>query len=291
MAEGMSIAQAAEVVGIHRRTATAWRNGYKKFSAGRVYEIAPVLDAPKVKAKEYSPRYLSEEERLRLADLRREPKTQRQIALLMGRSPSTISRELRRGSDRRGRYRPFTVHSEALQRRRVHRPSRLSSDGELADWVSGKLLSRWSPQQISHELRRRFADQPHRWLCTETIYQAVYRPDLGGLPRELPGQVLRRRRRQRFRRRHANARRSGPIVGHLSIHERPVEALDRRIPGAWEGDLIVGRGNRSAIVTLVERSSRYTLLGHLAGDRHDATVVRDAVVAALAPLPLACGPR
>ena len=209
----------------------------------------------------------------------------REIAALLGRSPSTISRELARGADNTGRYRPFEAQRRALGRRRLHRPSRLALDAKLREFVTGRLTARWSPEQVSRELRREYPDQPERWLCTETIYQAVYRPDLGGLPRELPGRVLHHRRRQRLPRRHAQARRSSPLAGMTLIHDRPAEALDRVQPGHWEGDLIMGAANASAIVTMVERVTRYTLLGHLPGPRHDSATVRDAVVAALADLP------
>ena len=181
--------------------------------------------------------------------------------------------------------RPFEAHRRALGRRRLHRPSRLALDAGLRDWVTGRLRARWSPEQIARRLRREFPDQPERWLCAETIYQAVYRPYLGGLPRELPGRVLRHRRRHRVPRRVAQARRSGPVTGMTLIHERPAEALDRVEPGHWEGDLIMGTANRTAIVTLVERTTRYTLLGHLPDARHDALMVRDVVVAALGTLP------
>ncbi len=285
IADGIPSARACRMVGIHPRTGKRWRNGRRITSGGRVLTLPPVITVAAVHAKRHSPRYLSEDERVRLADLRREKRTLREIAALMGRSPATISRELARGADAAGRYRPFEAHRRALGRRRLHGPSRLAKDPELRDWVSRKLLARWSPEQIARELRRAFPDEPGRWLCTETIYQAVYRTDLGGLPRELPGRVLRHRRRPRLARRHAQARRSGPLIGMTPIGDRPAAVLERVEPGHWEGDLILGTGNASAIVTMVERVTRYTLLGHLAGARHDSASVRDAVVAALAVLP------
>jgi IS30 family transposase len=283
IAEGVPSARACRMVGIHPRTGKRWRNGRRITSGGRVLDLPPVITS--VPPKRYSPRYLSEDDRVRLADLRREQHTLRDIAALMGRSPSTISRELARGADASGRYRPFEAQRRALGRRRLHRPSRLARDAELRDWVTGRLMARWSPEQVSRGLRRQYLDQPARWLCAETIYQAVYRPDLGGLPRELPGRVLRHRRRQRLARRHAQARRSGPLTGMTPIGDRPAAALERVEPGHWEGDLIMGAGNASAIVTLVERTTRYALLGHLEGVRHDSATVRDAVVAALTVLP------
>jgi len=273
------------MVGICRRTGTRWRNGRRVKSGGRVLNLPPVITFSPNPEKRYSPRYLSEDERVRLADLRREKRTMREIAALIGRSTSTISRELARGADAVGRYRPFEAHRRALLRRHLHRRSRLARDPDLRDWVTGRLMARWSPEQIAHELRRAYPDDPNRWLCAETIYQSVYRPDLGGLPRELPGRVLHQRRRQRLPRRHAQARRSGPLTGITLIHDRPAAALERVEPGHWEGDLLVGAANGSAIVTLVERVTRCTLLGHLTGPKHDSATVRDTVVAALAALP------
>ncbi len=283
IAEGVSSNRASRMVGVHPRTGKRWRNGRKVASGGRMLELPPVIDVPAPKV--YSPRYLSQEERIRLADLRREDRSLREIAILMGRSASTISRELRRGSDQAGRYRPHEAHHRALRRRRLRRPSRLAQDDVLREWVAAKLLARWSPEQIAYELRHQFPGQPSRWLCAETIYQAVYRPDMGGLPRELPGRVLRRRRRQRLPRRHAQARRSGPIVGMTLIDQRPIEVLERVQPGHWEGDLIMGTGNASAIVTMVERTSRLTLLGHLPDANHGSATVRDTVIASLSALP------
>ena len=285
IAEGVPSARACRMVGVCRRTGTRWRNGRRLVSGGRVLNLPPVITVTHVHEKRYSPRYLSEDERIRLADLHRERRTMREIATLMGRSASTISREVRRGVDTAGRHRPFEAHRRALGRRRLHRPSRLARDAELRDWVAGRLKARWSPEQIAHELRRAYPDQPGRWLCAETIYQAVYRPDLGGLPRELPGRVLHLRRRGRLARRHAQARRSGPLTGVNPIAGRPTAVLERIEPGHWEGDLITGAGNASAIVTMVERVTRTTFLGHLPGPRHDSASVRDVVVAALSVLP------
>ena len=286
IAEGVPSARACRMIGIHPRTGKRWRNGRRIRSGGRVLDLPPVINpVPPLPPKRYSARYLSEDERVRLADLRREGRTMRDIAVLMGRSPSTISRELRRGVDAAGRYGPFEANRRALGRRHLHRASRLARDQELRDWVAGRLVARWSPEQVAHGLRVQYPDEPERWLCTETIYQAVYRPDLGGFPRALPGRVLHLRRRHRLRRRDARARRSGPITGMTMIGDRPAEALGREQPGHWEGDLIVGAGNASAIVTMVERTTRYTLLGHLDGPKHDLATVRDTVVAALADLP------
>src|SRR6266545_2844542 len=147
IAEGVPSARACRMVGVHPRTGKRWRNGRRITSGGRVLELPPVITVIPVHEKRYSPRYLSEDERVRLADLRREQRTMREIASLLGRSPSTISRELARGADAAGRYRPFEAHRWALGRRRLHRPSRLARDAELRDWVTARLKARWSPEQ------------------------------------------------------------------------------------------------------------------------------------------------
>lgn len=284
IARGVPSARASRIVGINPCTGKRWRKGRKVVSSsGRVLEYAPVITARSRTGP--SGRSLSQDERIQIADLRREGLSVRQVAARLSRAASTVSRELRRHAREDGSYRPFDAHRQALKALARPRRSRLAGDEQLREYVTGRLKAHWSPEQIAHELRVQFPDAPSRWVCTETIYQAVYRPDLGGLPRELPGHVLRRRRRQRIARRHAQARRPRSMGQMVSITTRPATVLDRIEPGHWEGDLIVGSGNKSAIVTLVERTTRFTLLGHLPGRFHGAEPVHDAVVAALAGLP------
>ena len=123
-----------------------------------------------------------------------------------------------------------------------------------------------------------------RHLVHETIYQAIYRPELGGLCPDLR-QVLRTRRRHRKRHRRADARRTGVLTDMISISQRPAEAASRAVAGHWEGDLIMGHDNKSAIGTLVDRASRFTILLHLPGPRHTTETVTDSLIAALEPLP------
>jgi len=276
------------MVGIDPRTGKRWRNGRRLVSGGRVVDLPPVITTTATSVNRYSPRYLSEGERVRLDDLRRERRTMREIALLKGRSPSAISRELARGADASGRHRPFEARRRALGRRRLHRPSRQAKEAALRGWVAARLVARRGPAQVSRRPRRESPHEPHRWLSAETIHQAVYPPDLGGLPREPPGRVLRHRRRHRVPRRQAQARRSGPVTGMTPIHQRPARALDRVEPGHWEADLIMGAADRTAIVTLVERTTRCTLPGHPPDGRHDSATARDAVVMASAACRRTC---
>ena len=233
--------------------------------------------------REISARFLSEDERVRIADLRRAGEGVRAIARELGRDPATVSRELRRNVDpNSSAYRPHRAQRLAEQRRARPKTGKLVADVELRAFVQDKLKRRWSPEQIAQALRSEFPGQPQRHVVPETIYQAVYRPDLGGLCRELP-RALRTGRLRRKPHRRSEARR-GRLPNMTMIDQRPEEAADRRVAGHWEGDLITGESNRSAIGTLVERTSRYTILLYLPG-RHTADAIRDAVIDALKDLP------
>jgi transposase, IS30 family len=283
IARGVSNSEACRIVGINRRTGKRWRHGRTiTSSSGRRLHYLPVIGA---RAREISPRYLSEDERVRIADLRRHGLGVRAVAAELGRSPATVSRELRRNLDLgSGQYRPFAAQQLASARRARPGRSKLAGDQVLRGFVAERLEKRWSPEQISRALRSEFPDEPGRHLVHETIYQAVYRSGLGGLRRDLP-KVLRTGRRRRKPHRRPDARRAGGLVGMTMIGQRPAEAASRSEPGHWEGDLITGSGNRSAIGTLVDRASRFTILLHLPGRRHTAEAVRDALVQAMGQLP------
>jgi len=274
VAQGFNNSEACRIVGINRRTGKRWRHGRTITTRdGRKLHYPAVVTRGAVR-REISPRYLSEDERVQIADLRQAGAGVRAIAGRLGRSPSTISRELRRNRDPGGgRYRPFTAHKLAAQRRARPRAGKIARDEALRQFVQDRLEKRWSPQQISEALRTKFPREAARHVVHETIYQALYRPELGGLSRELPARVLRTRRR-----------RPNGITAMTMIGQRPAEAAARTQPGHWEGDLITGASNRSAIGTLVDRASRFTILLHLPG-RHTAEAVRDALIAALSSLP------
>jgi transposase, IS30 family len=283
---GFSSLEACRIVGINPRTGKRWRHG-RTITArdGRKLHYSPVVTRGAVVGREISDRYLSERERVQIADLRAAGAGVRAIAERTGRSPSTVSRELRRNRDPdSGQYRPFTAHKLAVQRRARPRPGKIAADPVLRQFVADRLKKRWRPQQVSRALPGQFPGERARHVVHETIYQAVYRPELGGLPRELPARVLRTRRRRRRPHRRAGERRPNGIIAMTMIDQRPAEAAGRTQPGHWEGDLITGASNRSAIGTLVDRASRYTILLHLPG-RHTAEAVRDALIAAFSHLP------
>jgi transposase, IS30 family len=283
IAQGVSNSQACRIVGVNRRTGKRWRHGRTiTSSSGKPRHYPPVINVRKPKI---SSRYLSEDERVRIADLDRAGRGVREIAAEIGRDASTISRELRRNRDPdSGQYRPFTAQRLAVGRRPRPGRGKLIRDPELRAFVAERLDKRWSPEQIAHALRVTLPDQLERHLAVETIYQAVYRPELGGLGRTLP-KVLRTGRRRRCPRRHPEARRRGVLPDMTMIDQRPEEAADRDVHGHWEGDLITGAHNRSAIVTVVERSSRFTLLCHLPEGRHTTEAVRDALAGAFDGFP------
>jgi IS30 family transposase len=217
-------------------------------------------------------------ERTAIADLRRENKTVRQIAKEIGRSPSTISRELRRNTGISGRYRPGTAEQLAAGRLPRPRPRRLLSDSQLRAVVVELLGKRWSPEQVAHELPVRFSGQPVRWLCTESIYQAIYDPDV---PVTRPAKRRRRYRRRRIQ----GLQRRGRLASMTMIADRPPEVEDRLQAGHWEGDCIMGAANQSAVGTLVERRTRYLILIGVFHGKPTAEAMRDAITATFQALP------
>ena len=245
--QGVSLSEACRIVGINRRTGMRWRHGRTiTGSGGRRLRYAPVVGVKRT--REISARFLSEDERVRIADPRRAGEGVRGIARELGRDPATISRELRRNVDAKtGMYWPHSAQRLAGHRRARPRTGKLVADVQLREFVRDKLERRWSPEQIAWALRCELPSQPQRQVAVETIYQAVYRPDLGGLCRELPA-ALRTGRLCRRPRRRVNER-GGRLVNMRMIDQRPREVADRQVAGHWEGDLITGQANRWAIGT------------------------------------------
>ena len=201
---------------------------------------------------------LQPEERITLASLHQQCWSQRTIAKLMHRSASTISRELRRNRCESG-YASKPAQRACQQRRIAARPlPKLHADGALWRVVCDLLAWAWSPQQISATLRRMHPDEPAWHVSHETIYNAIYAYPRGQLRQQLIS-LLRQGKSSR-RPRAAGAERRGQIPEMVSIHVRPPEVDDRVMPGHWEGDLIKGAGNKSAVGVLVERATRLVLL-------------------------------
>jgi IS30 family transposase len=319
IARGLSSEDAAAEAGVSGPVGVRW------FREGG--GMAPVLQAP------LSGRYLSFSEREEIAILRARGRGVCEIARQLGRSPSTISRELRRNAATRGgalEYRATTAQWHADRRARrpkavklavnpelrryvqdhlsgaVARPSGLAVAGPDVRWIGrrhGRRKDRrwarsWSPEQISNRLRLDFPDDESMRVSHEAIYQSLFVQGRGALRRELTA-CLRTGRALRVPRARGRGRGKNFVTDEVMISQRPAEAADRAVPGHWEGDLILGLGS-SAIGTLVERSSRFTMLLHLppmdgrdsprvkngpALTGHGAEAVRDSITYAISTLP------
>jgi len=279
--QGVSNSEACRLVGVNRKTGTRWRFGRTiANTAGEPVHYPPVRI---LNATARSLRYLSLSERTTIADLHRDGFSVRAIARELGRAPSTISRELHLNSDEAGRYRPHTAQAKARARMPRPRFRALVTDAVLGAAVCELLAWKWSPEQVAHELTVRFPGQPARHLCAESIYQAIYDPDTA-LTR--PAKHALRTRRRRRRPRTQGLARRGRLAGMTMIDQRPAHIADRTEAGHWEGDLIMGAANQSAIGTLLERRARYLMLVHVPG-AYTADVVRHGVSAAFAALPAA----
>ncbi|MGK5632823.1 IS30 family transposase [Streptomyces sp. URMC 123] len=279
MRQGYSSKEASRLVGVHERTGREWRNGRRGPQGYRAPAHTPRVPV--------CARYLSESERIHIADRLREKATIRAIAAELGRSPSTVSREIRRNRsvEAGGRwcYRPHAAQARADARRPRPKPGKISKNTALRDFIQEGLERKWSPQQICESLRQTFPDQVEMHVVHETIYQALYVQGRGELRREL-ARALRSGRARRRPHRQAACRQPRFTHPMVMISERPAEAEDRAVPGHWEGDLIIGKDGGSAIGTLVERATRYVMLVHLPHGRA-AQDVRDALVTTVKMLP------
>jgi transposase, IS30 family len=268
MARGGFITTAAAEVGTYREKGMRWL----RHDGG----IRPR------RGRDLKGRCLTLSEREEIAVARAGGELMRSIARRLGCSPSTISRELSRNSERSGCYRATTAHALAYTRASRPKPSKLVTNVRLRRHVEEDLRRQYSPEQIVGGLRRQFPDDPEMRVSPETIYQSLYVQSRGALRRDLTkclrtGRALRRPCRQAGKRRNR-------IPDMINISERPAEADDRAVPGHWEGDLILGHNCRSAIGTLVERTTGYTMLVDLP-DGYGAEHVRDALTKKIKTIP------
>jgi IS30 family transposase len=203
----------------------------------------------------------------------------RAVARRLGRAPSTISREVKANGGR-SHYRAVRAHHGAYERARRPKTTKLLA-GPLCAQVTTWLEQWWSPEEISRRLRIEFPDDETMHVSHETIYQSLFVQGRGELRREL-SRCLRTGRAER--RPQGRPERRGQIPDMVMISERPAEVADRAVPGHWEGDLIIGKNNGSAVGTLVERTTRFVLLLHLP-DGREAEKVNEAMRKAIATLP------
>ena len=227
-----------------------------------------------------SPLRLSGAEREEISRGLRAGESLRQISVRLGRTASTVLREVAANGGRR-RYRAWLAETSAVRRARRPRVAKLARRARLRREVERLLAERWSPQQIAQRLRREHPDDQEMWVSHETIYQSLFVQGRGALRAELTRCLRTGRTRRRSPRRVEG---SGELADMVLISERPAEVEDRAVPGHWEGDLIIGKGNKSAIGTLVERQTRYVLLVALPKGR-SAVHVRDALAARILTLP------
>ncbi|SCC92773.1 transposase [Thiomonas sp. X19] len=187
----------------------------------------------------------------------------RAMARRLGRAPSTLTRELARNAqDSAGSYDAMVGQTLRARRRAASRPAaKLAPSSVLWGAVREMLAWKWSPQEIAATLKRTYPDDSSRHVSHETIYNAIYAHPKGELRRELIA-CLRQGHGKRLPRSRGTDRR-GQIPEMVSIHVRPPEIEDRLMPGHWEGDLIKGAGNKSAVAVLVERMSRAVLLAKM----------------------------
>ena len=268
---GVGTVEACRRVGITRKTGYRWR--------AEVGGVTPLRLADAVRSN----RFLSIVERQRIAGLQRQGLGIREIARCLERSPSAVSRELRRNTAAHDRgYDAVLAHGRARERGARPGRTRLARDGELRAAVQDKLEQEWSPEQIAGHLRCEYPDRPEWHLCHETIYLALYRGARGGLNRRLTRR-LRTARPLRKHRRRSDQRRPRYVIPHQRIAHRPAVVNDRSRLGDWEGDLVVGPMSRSAVATLVDRRSRFLRLVHLPCG-HDSRQLVTALSNALATM-------
>src|SRR3954453_7419521 len=305
IASGVTTVQSAEGVGVSAPVGIRWFR-----HAGGMAPLS--LNEP-------SGRYLSFAEREEIALLKAQGKGVREIARRIGRDPGTVSRELRRNAATRGGkpvYRALVAQWKAQQAAKRSKLAKLVGNDRLREYgqgrpagsvrrPDGRILTgpetpawkglnkphrqdrrwstAWGPEEISHRLRIDFPDDESMRISHEAIYQSLFIQGRGALKRELVA-CLRTGRALRVPRARARQRRDGMVTPEVMISERPAEADDRAVPGHWEGDLIIGKNNRSAVGTLVERTTRFVVLLHLPGP-HDPPAFHDAVVTAMTALP------
>ncbi|MGH3599102.1 MAG: IS30 family transposase, partial [Pseudonocardiaceae bacterium] len=270
MARGEFITDAAAEAGTYRKMGARW--------------LAACGGVRPRRGRDLKGRCLSFAEREEIALRHAKEESVRQIATVLGRSPSTICRELNRNRDRSGRYRATTAHAAAYDRASRPKPAKLATNTRLGERVEAELAKKYSPEQIAGRLRADFPNDAGKRVCPETIYQSLYVQSRGALKREL----TRRLRTGRAMRRPSRkvGQRKNRIPDMVNISQRPAEAEDRAVPGNWEGDLIIGRRNATAIGTLVERATNYTMLVHLPHG-YTPELMRDALAAKIQTLPQA----
>jgi IS30 family transposase len=279
---GLSLQEAADRVGVSRPSVgRAWRKfGHMELKPQLWPGGLPGPVPPDVPGR----RELTSEDRATIQAGLQLKLTYAKIGELIGRDKSTVCREIGRNRSPDGQYRGCVAHRAAAQRR--HRPKsfKLIENTALCRRIEAWMDQGWSPRLIAQLLADEHGTDHTQMVSHETIYQALYVQTRGALRADLH-QKLSLKRSCRRSNAQAQARRNcSPFKDAFKISDRPAEVADRAVPGHWEGDLIVGPGSKSAIGTLVERTSRFTILLHLP-ERHDAATVAEAMIREMRSLP------
>ncbi len=278
LAEGWPQREAGRAVGVARRTVqrlVAESRGMPPLLA----TADPDLTLPVRSCATKFRLTLADREEIRAGVERGE--SARAIARRLGRAASTVTRELSANGGREG-YRAVLAEMRAQVAAKRPKPRWYQTHPGQWEEVCELLRIRWSPQQIARRFRCDHPSQPERWVSTETIYQSIYIQGRGELRKEL-ARCLRSGRAKRIPRQPGEAARRGGIAGMVMISERPPEACDRALPGHWEGDLILGAEGKSAVATLVERTTRFGMLIKI--DNKTAEHVRDRITQEITRLP------
>jgi IS30 family transposase len=246
------------------------------------YALRPLGGVIRKELWDQGSRRLSLEERIQIRLGLEQRLSLRCIARTLGRQASTVSREVNANGGRDD-YRPLAAHRRAEQNARRPKVTKLMSSPALRDRVLADLKELWSPEQIAERLASEFGDDGTMRISHETIYKSLYVQGRGELRKEL-ARCLRTGRAKRVRR--GRLERRGRIPDMVMISERPPEIEDRAVPGHWEGDLLMGKNGKSAIGTLVERSTRFVMLFPLKQGR-TAEHVREAMTETIQSLPAA----
>jgi IS30 family transposase len=290
---GLSLQSASLAAGVSWGTGLLWwrASGLMEASMQRGRSGGLVGSPPEVVPGgadgERSRRPLSSEDRAVIAALLRRGLSYGAIGEVIGRDKSVIWREVARNRSQDGVYWASVAHRAAHERRRRPKEFKLAADPGLCRQIEGWMDAGWSPGLIAAVLRHDHpgdsAEEKMARVSTETIYQALYVQPRGQLRQDLHRQLSLHRpaRKPRGSDRHQTR---NPYREAFTISQRPAEAADRAVPGHWEGDLVLGAGNRSAVGTLVERTTRFTILLHLPG-QHDADTVAEAMINQMTHLP------
>lgn len=268
---------------------TRWRRGESFSEIGRavckapgsIYTILQLYGGITPPTRRRSKLALTLEEREEISRGLASNISLRQIAKILGRAPSTISREIKRHGGQKN-YRAILADERAWHRSKRPKSCKLEQEQRLKEVVSEKLFLQWSPEQISGWLKREYSQDETMQISHESIYRSLFIQSRGVLKKELTRHLRTGRRMRQSKKYNTKGLTRGQIVNGISICERPQEVEDRAIPGHWEGDLIAGSGN-THIATLVERQSRFTILVKI--DGKDATTVTSALTQQVQNLP------